>query len=578
MSPRRLLALCGLVILGGCLYHAQERADLAVCDLAARPYDLAPPAEATPAKASSGKDSAEARAIQQLAGVDVQTTALLQPPDVVRRQEIQSRLRIPPDLPGSEAPKIQVPANPGEKEREIRRLFPELPPLPEEPPALPGPNGQPYTLAELQRLAAENSPLLRQAAADVEAARGNLIQARAYPNPTVAYVASPSNDGSTPGVQGLLFDQTVKTFGKLKLQTAAAEMDLANAELALKRARSDLATSVRNAYFAVLVAKETVRVTRALARFTDAAYAIQTDLAAPGFAASYEPAALRAQAYTARLAYKQAIQGYIYAWKQLATVIGLRQLPLSAVAGRVDQAIPYFDYDAVLKHALLNHTDVLTARNVVDKARYNLKFAQITPYPDVNFQVTIQKEFALPPFQWVPGAQVSVALPIWDQNQGNIMATEAALMRAEEEPHRVEMNLTSTLATAYQTYKSSLDALEYYRRYILPDQVRTYRGVFERRGIDPNVAFADLVSAQQTLAQYVTSYLTVLGQLWTSVVSVADLLQTDDLFQLAHSLVVPELPELESLPAWPCAHPCTAGPAHLATQSEPGDVRGRETH
>ena len=74
-------------------------------------------------------------------------------------------------------------------------------------------------------------------------------------------------------------------------------MDLHNAELALRRARSDLATQVRNAYFAVLVAKETVRVNRALAHFTDEVYRLQAQLLAGGFAAPYEPAALRAQAY-----------------------------------------------------------------------------------------------------------------------------------------------------------------------------------------------------------------------------------------------------------------------------------------
>jgi outer membrane protein TolC len=43
----------------------------------------------------------------------------------------------------------------------------------------------------------------------------------------------------------------------LKL-AAAAEMDLRNAQLALKRARSDLATAVRNAYYGLLVARETI--------------------------------------------------------------------------------------------------------------------------------------------------------------------------------------------------------------------------------------------------------------------------------------------------------------------------------
>src|SRR5262249_11141903 len=156
-----------------------------------------------------------------------------------------------------------------EKLRAIRALYPPLPPLPAEPKPEPGPDGQPYTLAMLQQLAAGNSPVLRQAAADVEAARGNLIQARAYPNPTVGLEVDPSNNGASAGVWGFFVDQPIKTFGKLRLSAASARKALDNAELALKRARSDLATQVRTAYLAVLAAKETVRVSKALAEFTD---------------------------------------------------------------------------------------------------------------------------------------------------------------------------------------------------------------------------------------------------------------------------------------------------------------------
>src|SRR5262249_38800178 len=163
-----------------------------------------------------------------------------------------------------------------------------------------------------QQIAAANSPQLRQAAADVQAAWGNLIQARAYPNPTFSIQQQPSNDGSTAGVWGAGIDQLVKTFGKLKLSGAAAEMDWRNAALALRRARSDLSTSVRNAYFALLVARETVRVNKALARLTGEVYRVHTGYLAGGVAAPYEPSALRALAYTARLSYKQSIQTYIY--------------------------------------------------------------------------------------------------------------------------------------------------------------------------------------------------------------------------------------------------------------------------
>ena len=436
-------------------------------------------------------------------------------------------------------------------------LFPPLPTLPEDPAALPGPDGRPYTLSQLQQIAAANSPDLRQAASDVEAARGNLIQARAYPNPTLGWEITPSNDGSVPGAVGPFIDQLIKTGGKLKIASASAEMDLRNTELALRRARSDLSTRVRNAYYALLVAKETVRVNRGLAVMTDEIYRLHADLAAAGsFAAPYEPMALRGQAYTARLAHKQSTETYIYAWKQLVSVINSRQLPLSQVAGHIDRIIPYYDYDKVLGRILRNHTDVLIARNGLDKAKYQLKLQQITPLPDVDVNVAVLNDYAINPKQMVPTATIGLPLfPMWDQNKGNIMAAEAALIRATEEPHRVEMNLTNLLGSAYTNYKTNLDAVEYYRHHILPDQVRAYRGVLARRQVDPSVAFSDLFQAQQTLATGVTTYLGILGTLWSSVVSVADLLQTDDLFQLAEPRDLPGIPDLEHLPPWPCCHP-----------------------
>jgi cobalt-zinc-cadmium efflux system outer membrane protein len=394
----------------------------------------------------------------------------------------------------------------------------------------------------LHHIAVENSPTIRQALADVETARGNMLQASMYPNPSVGWEADPSNNGSTAGVQGIYFEQLIKTAGKLKLQTAAAMKDLENAELALKRARSDLATAVRSAFFAFLVARETVEVTQALARFTDEIYRLQANLLQVGFAAAYEPAALRAQAYSARLAHRQAIETYIYAWKQLAAAVGVRDLPLGQVAGQVDQLIPRFDFNASLAHVLRNHTDVLIARNGIDKQRYNLKFAQVTPIPDVDVRFTVQKEFALAPFNWIHTLQFGIVLPIWDQNKGAVLAAEGTLARALQEPKRVELTLTNGLASAFASYRTTLDALEAYRKEILPDQVLAYRGVYDRRRIDPNAQFGDLVAAQTALAASVTTYLTTLGSLWSAIITLSDYLQTDDLFQLGTPEPLPPLP------------------------------------
>ena len=157
----------------------------------------------------------------------------------------------------------------------------------------------------------------------------------------------PSNNNSTAGVQGGAIDQPIITGGKIKIGVAAAQKNYDNAVLALKRARMDLATQVRNAYFTLLVNVETLVVTRALVQFSDDIYRLQVGLQKGTQVAPYEPAGLRAQTFTNRLAYMQAIQAYIYDWKALVATLGLPQLPLSEIAGRVDRFIPFYDYDAV---------------------------------------------------------------------------------------------------------------------------------------------------------------------------------------------------------------------------------------
>jgi cobalt-zinc-cadmium efflux system outer membrane protein len=304
---------------------------------------------------------------------------------------------------------------------------------------------------------------------------------------------------------------------------------------------------------------ETLAVTRALARFTDDIYRLQTGLLKGAVAAPYEPASLRAQAFATRLAYRQAIASYIYDWKMLVATIGERQLPLSEIAGQVDRLVPYYDYDQVLAYALRNHTDVLTARNTQKQAQYNLKLAQVTPIPDFDVRATYEKEKAVLPFGSYSMFSVGMPLAIWDQNKGNIIAAQAGLIRASEESHRVEVTLTNGLAAAYANYQNNLFAIEYYRRNILPDLVRYYRGIYARRQVDPGSSFGDLVAAQQNLSSNVAAYLVVLQNLWTSVVGVADFLQTDDLFQMAERRELPEFPDLNQLPQWPCGHGSVGG-------------------
>ena len=466
-------------------------------------------------------------------------------------------LRIPPRLPGSEAPEIHISTQ--RTAAEIERIYPDLPPPPVEPKVQPGPGGKPYTLADLQRLAAANSPTLRQAASDVEAAKGNLIQAKTYPNPTIAYMQTPSNNNNTGQETGGSIDQPIIMGGKQKLGSAASQKDLDNAILALKRCAQRP------------VHRRAHRLLRGARRCRDiggepGAGAVQRrDLSTPdrvaprAQAAPYEPTALRAQAFTVRLAYKQAIASYLYDWKTLVATLGLPQLPLSEIAGQVDRFIPYYDYDEVLRLRLAqSHRHPDGPQRPQEGPVQPQADSGHASFPRPRRDLDDAERLRKPAVRNVPARHHRLPSAHLGPEQGEHHRHPGRLVRASEESHRVEVTLTNGLALAYEGYRNNLYAMEYYRRNVLPDLVRYYRGVFARRQIDPSSAFGDLVAAQQMLSSNVTAYLGILSSLWSSAVSVADFLQTDDLFQVAKQRELPQLPDFNELSHWACGHDSVA--------------------
>jgi cobalt-zinc-cadmium efflux system outer membrane protein len=589
------LAAPGLLLVVGCFFPVGSKIDATVCHEAALPRDLQPwhaidalPSGSEPAKTEAAKPEGvkpTEHIIQAQAkapgGTEPGKAAEKEEPGKKKTEEepskIPERFTIPPELlPGGRVTPLELPRTGGEKARRqaLAAAFPPLPALGPDPQPVLGPEGKPLTLSDLQRLALANSPLIKQAAANVEAMRGAAIQAGLPPNPTVGYEADTMGTTGGAGYQGAFIDQVIRTAGKLQLNRAIATMDLANAELAFRRAQTDLATTIRGGYFAVLVAEQSMRLNRALVDFTQKIYEFfvaSTRLPA----APYEPMYLRALTVTARASLVAARNRYVSAWKQLAANMGLTGLPPTQLVGRVDMPIPVYNHKAVLSYVLAHHTDVLSAENTLQQSRLRLRLAQVTPIPDVDVRILVQRDFTGPPFEVAPSLQVSVPLPVWDRNQGGIIQAQSNVVNTAEEPHRVRNALTRTLADAFERYENNRILLAYYRDQILPDYARFYQGVLARyyreTGLIPPPGFVtstpgmlDIVVAQQNLAGAIGTYLTTLDAMWKAVVDVTDLLQTNDMFQVAGKLVPTEqvapIPEPVDLKGLPCKHPCSPIP------------------
>jgi len=556
MASTRLHLTLALLIVGGCAFPVEQAVDHSICGKLDLAVDLDPLASI----ATSNKTDH--------LPVDMQGKEIKPKPSMAEL------LKVPRDIPGSDVPLIKLPPVGSPQEARDKAIDRQLPPLEElgkvlEAPS--GPEGRPLTLADLQKLALANNPVLKQMAADVEAARGGAIQARMYPNPTINIATQSMGPGGGP-INGGFITQLVKTPGKLSLAYAAAYKDVEMAELHLRQAESDLRTEVRSGYLSVLVARENLKVSRALAQLTDRVFKVMTMQMKGGQTAVYETAQLRVIANQARTAYVQAHHSYLARWKQLATTLGLPGLPLTQLAGSLDRPIPKYEHDNVLAIILNNHTEVLAAKVGMEKAQKVLRIAQVTPIPDFITQLMVQQDNSPGPgpYRVIGLAQFGIALPVFDQNLGGIRQAQGQLVRANEEPHRVRSELASRLADAFSRYEFTRKIVEMYTQDMLPDQVRAFRAVVQRHVFGPpGVSFLDLVSAEQTLVNLVKGYIGSLHDMWFAVVDVASLLQTPDLFQAECTYPVAPIPNLEQLFDLPCLHPCNPWPDGKLFQGDP---------
>ena len=388
-------------------------------------------------------------------------------------------------------------------------------------------------------MALRSNPRIHQAHLEADAARGIALQAGLHPNPLVGYESSSVGQGqgvglpTTAGQQGGFIEQTIKTAGKLKLARLAAQADVQIAEQNLTQAETDVQARVRAGYFAVLSARENHLVNKTLADLTDEVYNVLLVQLQAGEVAGYEPMQIRVLALQARGQLVQSYNRYTTAWKQLAVALGAPALPLTELAGRIDMPVPHFEQNKVLAQVLSQHTEVISAQFGVDKGRTLLRLAEVQPIPDVTVHVSVQKDYTTPPFGAIANVSVGVPVPFWDRNQGNIQAARSLLQRAMQEQQRVRNDLTGRVAEAFERYDNSRALLQMYKDQMLPNQVQAFRAAVARHAaIDKSVSYNDVVTAQQSLAGLVSSYLTTLSDQWTAVVDIAALLQTSDLFQI----------------------------------------------
>jgi outer membrane protein, heavy metal efflux system len=394
--------------------------------------------------------------------------------------------------------------------------------------------GKLFTLDDAQRLAAESNPTLRQAEAEIRAVKARTQQAGFYPNPSIGYTGDEIRGGSNNGgKQGFFVEQSIVTGGKLGKSRSVFAQETSLAELEAEQQKIRVETSVKIAFYRVLGAQELLELRRALSQIGRSYQKSQDELGQTGQVDESEKLDTEIDVQRLHLAALQQENALREEWRRLAALMGQPDLPQSVVAGDLEHSWPELDEQQILTtianlSPATRIADAASSRASADVAR-----AKSQAIPDLNFLGGL--EYNNEPLGstpratgWEGLAEVSVQIPIFNRNQGNVAAAGADLDRAQLEKQRIQLLLRERAASLLDQYATSNVVATQYRDEILPRAKKVNALMTEKYG-QMLAAYPRLLDAQRRHFQLQTEYIQVLETVWTTSQALQGFLLTDGL-------------------------------------------------
>jgi len=369
------------------------------------------------------------------------------------------------------------------------------------------------TLADLQRLAELDNPSLAAARNAAEARAGQARQAGLYPNPTLEFGVEEAL-AAAPEIRkdkvGLIVPLVLSSRRGVAAKAARAGQSAAGHDLELLR--RDVFRRVQSLRAEHLYYRE------AGVAFTELIEVAQRtlEIAETRFEARAAPEAQVTRAllevYYLEVAQQQLESEQIRAAAELAALLGGTLIPGDRLAGSLDEAALGTRSAAALDHGdddvdqhvdqhvdqyVDQHPAVLSAEMKVDAAVATLRLAKASRLPDLDLLLAYGKY--RPSDEGFFEVAISLPLPIFNRNQGDVAAGHSLVAQAEYQARVVESQLAVAVATARAQYRTTGDQLAMVVDRIAPAAERGLIQAQEGYRVG-RLAFLELLDAQRVLS------------------------------------------------------------------------------
>ncbi|WP_158467791.1 TolC family protein [Pseudomonas putida] len=361
------------------------------------------------------------------------------------------------------------------------------------------------SLPQALAAALERNPAMAAARQEIGIADGARRQAGLMPNPELSYeVEDTRRNTSTTTVT---LSQPLELGGKRGARIEVASLGQNLARLRLEQQVNDLRAEVTQAFHAALRAEAGVELARQSLELTERGLRVVTGKVGAGKSSPVEATRAEVQLAEARLQLGRAEREQDVAWRQLAQVIGS---PVATFDQLLSPSLsPGLPPDPERLLARLEQTAELRhAAAQIEQNEAELGSEKALRIPDLT--VSLGSQYDRAERERVNVVGLSLPLPLFDRNQGNVLAAARRADQARDLRNAVELRLRSETRSALKQWATAMDEVGTYDRTILPaarQAVDTATRGFEMG----KFGFIEVLDAQRTLIGARGQYLAALA-------------------------------------------------------------------
>ncbi|PZQ41865.1 MAG: TolC family protein [Pseudomonas putida] len=365
--------------------------------------------------------------------------------------------------------------------------------------------GQGLSLPEALATAFANNPQLAAAGREIGIADGERRQAGLMPNPELSWeVEDTRRDTSTTTVT---LSQTLELGGKRGARIAVAGSGQVLAQLDLERQRNGLRADVVQAFHTALRMQAALELAQQSQALTERGLRVVQGRVTAGQSSPVEATRAQVQLAQAQAEVRRAETQQGVAYQALAQLTGS---PVATFA-RV-QATALSPGAAPAHQALLDKLEQTAewrmAAAQVERGEATLGSAGAQRIPDLT--ISIGSQYSREDRERVNVVGLSMPLPLFDRNQGNVLAAARRADQARDLRNAVELRLRTETASAVSQWRTAMQEVAAYDRTILPSAQQAVDNA--TRGFERGkFAFLDVLDAQRTLIEARGLYLQALA-------------------------------------------------------------------